>query len=246
MTRDEPRVSPWSLSGRIVGGEATTIEETPYQISLQIWREHTCGGSIISQHWVVTAGHCVGYSSNMYTVKAGSTNRTTGGSIHHVSTIVRHEDYGLNGRGVPINDIALIRVVEPFEIDETRQPIALFDEYEASPVGAMARITGWGRSAPKPKPIPEVLQIVSIPIVSKEDCNTAYGNWGGIPENQICAANPEGGKDSCQGDSGGPVAINGRLAGIVSWGNGCAVRGQPGVNTEVSAHRAWIKLNTGV
>jgi len=72
-----------------------------------------------------------------------------------------------------------------------------------------------------------------VPIVDKSICDDNYGIFGGIPINQICAGYAVGGVDHCQGDSGGPLFRNGELRGIVSWGNGCANAGYPGVYTEV-------------
>lgn len=46
------------LDGRIVGGEATFIEEYPYQASLQYYSSHRCGAVIINENFVVTAAHC--------------------------------------------------------------------------------------------------------------------------------------------------------------------------------------------
>ena len=84
-----------------------------------------------------------------------------------------------------------------------------------------------------------------IPIIDTRVCNEAYDSFGGLPAGQICAAHPAGGKDACQGDSGGPLAVDGKLAGVVSWGNGCAKKGYPGAYTEVAAFREWIEEKIG-
>uniref|UniRef100_A0A8C2IWB6 trypsin n=1 Tax=Cyprinus carpio TaxID=7962 RepID=A0A8C2IWB6_CYPCA len=95
---------------------------------------------------------------------------------------------------------------------------------------------------------PLTLRTVKLPIVSTSRCNSSNSFSGNITTNMICAGSSTGGKDACkdvgilmfQGDSGGPLVCDGRVYGLVSWGNGCGDPRFPGVYTAVSRFRRWI------
>ena len=85
-----------------------------------------------------------------------------------------------------------------------------------------------------------------MPAITNSECNTAYS--GAITTSMLCAGYPNvGGKDSCQGDSGGPYVCNDNgkavIAGVVSWGNGCAHADFPGVYARVTIVLNWIQSN---
>ena len=91
---------------------------------------------------------------------------------------------------------------------------------------------------------PEGLKYVRVPAITNTACNNAYG--GSITDAMICGGYPGvGGKDACQGDSGGPFVCNdgGKavIAGVVSWGNGCALADYPGVYARTTYVLDWIK-----
>ena len=43
----------------VINGQNTDPHEYPWQISLRVNGRHYCGGSLISDKWVLTAAHCV-------------------------------------------------------------------------------------------------------------------------------------------------------------------------------------------
>lgn len=232
------------LTLRIVGGANTTIESYPHQVSVALRGGcHHCGGSIISSNYVITAAHCVDASiqQNELKIQAGSTVLGEGGSRHHVDKITRHKDYGMKS-GVPINDIALVKVKEAFKLDSTRKPIGLYRKGEVAQVGDWAVASGWGVTK---NGWSDVLQAVTVPVMAKSTCDDVYKeSKGGLSEGQICAGYlAQGGKGVCDQDDGGPVTIDGRLAGIVSWYEGCGLAYKPGVFTEVAYFREWIDEN---
>lgn len=47
------------INWRIIGGEEAKDGEFPYQVSVQVFNDHNCGGAIVSSKWILTAAHCV-------------------------------------------------------------------------------------------------------------------------------------------------------------------------------------------
>ncbi|GLH00890.1 Putative trypsin-like serine protease [Gryllus bimaculatus] len=143
-------------------------------------------------------------------------------------------------------DLALLRFNRPVAFRPNIVPVCV-PEDDRSFVGETAHVTGWGRLY-EDGPLPSVLQEVSVPVLNNSACEAMYRQAGyveHIPHIFICAGWRKGGFDSCEGDSGGPMVIQRDdrrwlLAGVISWGIGCAEPNQPGVYTRVSQFRDWI------
>uniref|UniRef100_A0A3P9HII1 Peptidase S1 domain-containing protein n=1 Tax=Oryzias latipes TaxID=8090 RepID=A0A3P9HII1_ORYLA len=158
-----------------------------------------------------------------------------------VTTVIVHPNYNSNTKD---NDIALLQLSSPVTFNNYITPVCLASTNSTFYSGVKTWVTGWGNiRSGVPLPAPETLQEVQVPIVGNIQCDCNYGA-GSITDNMLCAGLLEGGKDSCQGDSGGPLVIkqNNRWiqAGVVSFGEGCALTNYPGVYTRVSQYQTWI------
>uniref|UniRef100_A0A6M2DY62 trypsin n=1 Tax=Xenopsylla cheopis TaxID=163159 RepID=A0A6M2DY62_XENCH len=224
--------------GRIVGGQDTTIEEHPYQVSLLSGSFHNCGGSIIAKNWILTAAHCI--KSTDYNVRMGSTIKGQGGVVIKSKKQYRHPDYN---SGTIDYDFGLIELEESITAGNGAGIVKLADAGVELKPGTQLTVTGWGSTGSGP--VTNILQEVFVPHVAQDVCEKSYP--GELTDRMFCAGYlGEGGKDSCQGDSGGPVVVNGIQHGIVSWGQGCALPNYPGVYAKVPAGRQWIKEISGV
>ncbi|XP_069704872.1 trypsin delta-like [Periplaneta americana] len=230
-----------SNDGRIVGGSYARIEDHPYQLSFEFQGHQICGASIIGKNWAISAAHCTyGLSLHYLSLRAGSPFHSQGGTVHKVKDIF----YDHYVHATVQNDIALLKVDPPFDYSKTVQPISM----QSSPVaeGTMGVATGWGVLRERGSK-PHVLQQVSLSILNTDKCKKIYQDKGYqnlTHDGQMCTL--EDWKDACQGDSGGPLAVDGKLVGITSWGVGCARRENPGVFTDVSYYRGWVKNVTGI
>ncbi|XP_056617606.1 trypsin-2-like [Triplophysa dalaica] len=217
---------------KIVGGYECQRHSQPWQVSLNSGY-HFCGGSLVNNLWVVSAAHC--YKSRIE-VRLGehqiNVNENTEQFISS-DRVIRHPQY--TSWNID-NDVMLIKLSKPAELNAYVQPVAL--PTSCAPAGTMCLVSGWGNTMSSTADSNK-LQCLQIPILSDSDCNNSYP--GMITKSMFCAGYLQGGKDSCQGDSGGPVVCNNELQGIVSWGYGCAERNHPGVYAKVCNFSQWLE-----
>ncbi|KAH8403107.1 hypothetical protein KR222_005239, partial [Zaprionus bogoriensis] len=242
LAAPQPPVPRPQLDGRIVGGEATTIAEYPYQISLQR-NYHMCGGSLIGARRVLTAAHCVDSSTaNSVRVRIGSTRKDKGGVLVGIERVHRHPKYDAR---IIDYDFAVLELRAYNATNVTQAYVQLPQLGEDIADGTPVLISGWGNTQNSNEST-DVLRAVTVPKVNQTLCSKAYGGFGSITDRMLCAGLLEGGKDACQGDSGGPLVAQGKLWGVVSWGYGCARPQYPGVYSRVAAVRDWIASVSGI
>ncbi|XP_011878431.1 PREDICTED: uncharacterized protein LOC105567833 [Vollenhovia emeryi] len=236
---------------RIVGGQTTSMNEFPWMARLSYLNKFYCGGTLINDRYVLTAAHCVKgiifrFMWFMIKVTFGEHDRCIekGPETRYVVRVLTGDFSFLNFE----NDIALLRLNERVPLSDTIRPICLPTTLDNEYVGVKAIVSGWGTLKEDGKPSC-ILQEVEVPVMSLQTCrNTSYSPRM-ISDNMLCAGYLEGQKDSCQGDSGGPLITEREdkkyeLIGVVSWGNGCARPGYPGVYTRVTRYMDWILNNS--
>ncbi|XP_014467233.1 PREDICTED: trypsin-1-like [Dinoponera quadriceps] len=234
------------ISNRIVGGIITIAHLFPWVVAIFNGDQFHCGGTLINNRYVLTAGHCVRWTSQAdLSLGLGmhDIERADEGILAEVDKVIIHEDFESDYIH-DTNDIALIRLKAPVQFNENVKPVCL-PHKGSDYTGHNAQVIGWGRVTTKGD-ASRFLRQATLKIMSHERCrNTSFGEH--VTTSMICAYNDD--TDACQGDSGGPL-LYGRLdgkyemIGVVSWGIGCAKRGIPGVYVKITDYLNWIRRNS--
>merc|ERR1712212_841156 len=170
---------PAIKEGRIVGGVEAHEHAWPWQVALFIDDAWFCGGSIISENYVLTAAHCADGAS-YFDVMAGAHN------VRESSEPNRVEVTSYNGWTHPLwssndlsGDLALVELPSPLPMNDYISASCLPATGETPAVGSMVTVTGWGKPSDSAGGISPVLREVrDIPVMTNADCNAVYGIVG--------------------------------------------------------------------
>lgn len=268
LTEKEGRLRREKQKARIINGQQSRPGAWPWQVSLQLLHPklgfvgHWCGGVLLNgyngDYWVLTAAHCISNDAfdypygPLWTAVVGEHDRSVEeGSEHRimVEKIFLHERFKEYH-----HDIALMKLQKSADhknhTDRVRA-ICLPTEGEDDATifqGVKCIATGWGQSK-KGSKLENILHQTELPVIENSHCKQIYGAMYNIPINSyhLCAGpTSEGGTGTCIGDSGGPLQCSLRdgrwyLAGITSFGSGCAKPGFPDVFTRITYYLPWIR-----
>ncbi|XP_068625107.1 transmembrane protease serine 9-like [Battus philenor] len=220
---------------RIVGGSAVQPHQYPWLVSLMLGQKLHCGGAIITDLHILTAGHCITFGVHFkdLTVNVGMHDRLSSSfSVYRIVNGEKHPNFKSNAVR-DINDIAVLTLDNRLKFSDKVQPICLPSEDMEFNDLALT-VAGWGKTRQGALTSSRYLQETKVKKVDAYECTkSSIYKENLVPDGMMCAYNL--GKDACQGDSGGPLfsthpaTHNAKWyqVGIVSWGIDCAMPGYP-------------------
>uniref|UniRef100_A0A1Q3FMU3 Putative trypsin-like serine protease n=1 Tax=Culex tarsalis TaxID=7177 RepID=A0A1Q3FMU3_CULTA len=238
----------------IVNGEEVGRGEFPHQALLGYFakldengtKEVTfkCGGSLISERFVLTAAHC----GTPQVVRLGEHNLSEEEDEEdfEVERFYKHPNYTLKAS---YNDIALVKLMSDVEFYNFVRPACLWSNTALNISTVIA--TGFGATQFIGTGS-NVLMKVRLMFMPKASCQERFEFdrrfKRGILEGQLCVGSQKDGKDTCQGDSGGPIqtvtdpkTCMYHIVGVTSLGTSCGAGKAENIYTQVASYLDWIE-----
>lgn len=170
----------FDMSPQIVGGRNALEGEAPYIASVQVDRtgngqyRHTCGSSILSPTWLLTAAHCITENHPLVAplrIVAGEHNfavQSGNEQIRLTPNFIIHELYA---GGVAPYDIALLQAQTPLVLVPGIVARIHLPTPASIPSGYV-QLFGWGSISMTTDPIiPDILQTVTKDVLPLALCH---------------------------------------------------------------------------
>ena len=228
----------------IRGGTPTGQHEFPFVVRLD-WPDHFCSASLIADHWILTAAHCVVEGDGSISKPTRATYEVSYKSEinRSIGRVIPYPDYYYKGAGFWY-DVALVEVLEPFQSEHIR-PVELLNkvnENRYARPGTRATVLGYGRGSGTNY---DTLLMAELSVWPGVSCWPRFNNTldGGIVhEHTVCSY--ESGKGTGSGDSGGPVLVN-TPRGWSQVGVNSITTLTVSVSTRVSSIYDWVQGEIG-
>ncbi|CAH1405346.1 unnamed protein product [Nezara viridula] len=233
---------------RLIGGERADKSSFPWFANIFYYYEYRCGGTIINDLYIITAGHCILNDTKSMFVIVGNLEIIPGNCTNQLSVrdTILHPHYQGDSHH-DIYDIGLLRLTKRLNfIPGKVWPVCLpshgtilSNMYGTIVASEWRFIRNYKVGLVKKGTVTIIHAMTCQKSGTARFITTSYSQI-------ICARGYK--DDACQGDSGGPLLINGRkqaiLAGIISWGVNCANQNYPGIYTNVKYFLPWIMNHT--
>ncbi|XP_051898272.1 granzyme K-like [Pristis pectinata] len=232
----------------IIGGKEVRNHSKPYMVSIQINKQHLCGGVLIKPSWILTAAHCnLKFKGRQVRAVLGIDslkNNENSRQDLKVKHKIPHECFNTETKE---NDIMLLQLESEAKLNKFVGLLPLPQKGLDVKEGTVCTVAGWGTTEANSTKASDSLREVNVRIIKRKTCNSRnyYGGKPVITENMLCAGDKKGGRDACDGDSGGPLVCKKELRGIVSFGESCGLPKKPGVYTRITYnYLKWIQQLT--
>lgn len=212
-----------------------------------------CGGSVISENFILTAAHCT-FGPSIGSVKyigLGVLKRSDPPEMwqrYDVKKAIIHPGYQPPSK---YHDIALLETDRVIAFNKQVRPACLHVD-DNNDIYAYA--TGWGALGHN-QDLADVLQSVGLNEFTEEECTKFYKPGrllmnGYNHTTQMCYGDRKDTAiptDTCEGDSGGPLQSQQHercvytILGVTSFGRKCGSSGGSGMYTRVRHYVPWIE-----
>jgi secreted trypsin-like serine protease len=199
---------PKPSTNRIIEGFVVPEDSIHFKFTLRVIShiyetfQVSCGGTLISPNYVLTAAHCVEKAAIVQVIQHDPISKRD--STFEVSDVIPHPHFNPEAM---THDFAILKLALPIN----NFFVCLPNDDQDQLVGANLTISGWGRTSPDVEESSDVLKSTFVTGISNSDCSEIYAKATNKSQSHpfsldptiICVDGRLTHSSPCKGDSGG-------------------------------------------